>query len=268
MDIVLEGVGFEYPGGVRALDGVDLRIRSGATVALIGPNGSGKTTLVQHLDGLLRPTRGRVLFDGADAAGRRVADLAATVAVGFQDPDRQIFARSVRAEVEFGPRRLGFSAERRARAVEAALDAVGLGDAVDGHPHDLGEARRKLLSIASLLAMETAVLVLDEPTVGLDAAGVARVRRVISDLRVAGRTVIAISHDLRFVAETFERVVVLAAGRIELDGTPEEVFAEDSWPRLRAAGLEPPAAAVLGARLGLGSTPTEAALLAAARTAH
>jgi energy-coupling factor transport system ATP-binding protein len=265
MDIELQGVSFAYPSGTTVLDGLDLVIQGGGAVALVGANGSGKTTLARLLNGLLRPTLGRVLLDGADIATRRVADLAASVAVGFQDPDRQVFSRSVRAEVEFGPRRLGFPAERRERAVAEALVATGLADFFDIHPHDLGESRRMLLGLASLLAMETAVLVLDEPTVGLDPAGEARVAGVVATLLAAARSVIVISHDMRFVAETCERIVVLEHGRVVLDGSPADVFAEDSWPILRRAGLEPPEAARLGARLGLGSTPTESALVAAAR---
>ena len=197
-----------------------------------------------------------------------MADLAASVAVGFQDPDRQVFSRNVRAEVEFGPRRLRFSAERRERVVAEALEATGLDDAAHVHPHDLGESRRMLLALASLLAMETAVLVLDEPTVGLDPAGRARVAGVMARLLAAARSVIVISHDMRLVAETCERVVVFEHGRIALDGSPADVFAEASWPLLHRAGLEPPEAALLGSRLGLGSTPTESALLAAARRPH
>ncbi len=264
MDIELQSVSFAYPADVPVLDDLDLFIPGGQSVALVGANGSGKTTLARHLNGLLRPSRGRVLVDGADIANRRVADLAASVAVGFADPDRQVFSRSVRAEVEFGPRRLGFSTERRERAVAAALAATGLAEAAEIHPHDLGESRRMLLALASLLAMESAVLVLDEPTVGLDPAGEARVVRAVAALRAAARTVIAISHDMRFAAGSFERIVVLERGRIVLDGSPAEVYAEDSWPILRRAGLEPPEAALLGARLGLGSTPSESALLAAA----
>jgi energy-coupling factor transport system ATP-binding protein len=116
------------------------------------------------------------------------------------------------------------------------------------------------LSIASILAMETPVVVLDEPTTGQDARGTARVQRVIADLTAAGRTVIAISHDMRFVAENFKRVVVMGNGTISLDGTPEEIFDEAAWPVLQATFLEPPFAAREGARLGLGSTPTESAL--------
>ncbi len=241
MDIELQGVSFAYPAGDPVLDGLDLVIPGGQSVALVGANGSGKTTLARHLNGLLRPTHGRVLLDGADIAGRRVADLAASVAVGFQDPDRQVFSRSVRAEVEFGPRQLGFSAERREQAVAEALAATGLTDDADLHPHDLGESRRMLLALASLLAMQTAVLVLDEPTIGLDPAGEARVARVVASLRAAARTVIAISHDMRFAAQYFERIVVLERGRVVLDGSPVVVFAEASWPLLRQAGLEPPA---------------------------
>jgi len=262
-ELRVEGVGFEYPDGTSVLDGVDLVIPAGQAVALIGANGSGKSTLVRHLDGLLRPTRGRVLVDGQDTANRSVAELAATVALCFQQPDQQIFAHNVRNEVEFGPRHLGASSEEAFPRVKAALEAVGLGDDLGRHPADLGETGRKLLTIASVLAMATPVVVLDEPTTGLDVRGVERVQRVMADLHEAGRTVIAISHDLRFVAESSERVILLDRGRVALDGSPAEVFAAAAWPRLRQAALEPPTAALIGARLGLGSTPTEGSLVEA-----
>jgi energy-coupling factor transport system ATP-binding protein len=262
-ELRLERVSFEYPGGTWALDGIDLRIATGESVALVGANGSGKTTLARHLDGLLRPTTGRVLVDGQDAAERRVAQLARVVGLGFQQPDRQIFSHNVRDEVEFGPRHMGLTGEEAFARATAALDRVGLGDDLGAHPGDLGETRRRLLTIASVLAMETPVVVLDEPTTGLDARGVERVARILRELHAAGRTVIGISHDMRFVAETFERVVVLAAGRIVADGRPAEVFAEAGWTTLREAGLEPPAAAITGARLGLGPTPTEEAIVEA-----
>lgn len=263
-ELHLEGVAYEYPDDVRALDGVDLLIPPGVSLALIGANGSGKTTLARHLDGLLRPSVGRVLVDGEDAAAQSVAQLAATVGLCFQQPDRQIFDRVVRGEVEFGARQLGASGEQAFTRAKAALEMVGMADQLGAHPDDLGETRRKLLTIASVLAMHTPVVVLDEPTVGLDARGVERIGGIIGDLHEEGRSVIGISHDMRFVAETFERVVLLDHGRLVLDGTPAEVFAEAAWPILRSAGLEPPAASVIGARLGLGSTPTEAALVAAA----
>jgi energy-coupling factor transport system ATP-binding protein len=144
--------------------------------------------------------------------------------------------------------------------VAAALEATGLTEHADTNPYDLGFSRRKLLALASILAMETPIVVLDEPTTGQDARGVARIQQVVADLAASGRTVIAISHDMRFVAESFERVVVMRVGRVVLDGTPAAVFAESSWPTLAATNLEPPFAARTGARLGLGSTPTDVVL--------
>lgn len=252
-------------GGVRALDGVDLVIAPGERVALIGQNGSGKTTLVRHLNGLLRPTEGRVLVDGSDARTMTVAQLASRVGLVFQDPDRQVFAGSVRAEVEFGPRNLGRSGDDLAAAVRDALEATGLTGEERTNPYDLGQSRRKLLALASVLAMRTPVLVLDEPTTGQDLRGVERVRAIVERASAEGRTVIAISHDMRFVADTFARVIVMRAGRVILDGAPTEVFAADAWDALRSTFLEPPLAAEIGHRLALGATPTDATLVEALR---
>ena len=261
--IAVESVVFVYPDGTRAIDGVDLRIGPGERVAIVGQNGSGKSTLVRQLNGLLRPTEGRVLVDGVDATRFHVAQLAAKVGLAFQNPDRQIFAGRVRAEVAFGPRNLGVRGADLDRAVDEALDAVGLVDVADHNPYDLGFSRRKLLAIASILAMATPVVILDEPTTGQDARGVARVRTIIERLSDEERTVITISHDMRFVAETSRRVVVMRAGRIVLDGTPAEVFAEPNWPALASTYLEPTLPARVGTRLGLGSTPTESGLVEA-----
>jgi energy-coupling factor transport system ATP-binding protein len=264
IELRAEGLVHVYrEGSVRAVDGVDLLVRAGERVALIGQNGSGKSTLVRHFDGLLRPTEGRVLLDGADAAGLTVAQLARRVGLVFQDPDRQIFAGSVRAEVEFGPRNLGMPAADRVAAIAEALTACGLEAEAATNPYDLGYSRRKLLALASVLAMRTPLLVLDEPTTGQDLRGVERVQRVIEAAQEEGRTVIAISHDMRFVAETFGRVIVMRAGRVVLDGAPAEAFAEASWPTLRSTFLEAPFAARVGARLGLGATPTDGALVEA-----
>ena len=263
-EIAVEGLVFVYPqGDVRALDGVDAAIRPGERVAIIGQNGSGKSTLVRHFNGLLRPSAGRVLLDGADTRGAAVAELARSIGLVFQDPDRQIFAGSVRAEVEYGPRNLRLTGAALRAAVDEALSAVGLEAEGKTNPYDLGASRRKLLALASILAMRTPVLVLDEPTTGQDERGVARIGSVIADAAAAGRTVIAISHDMRFVAEHFERVIVLRAGRVILDGPPAVVFGEAAWPELASTYLEPPLAALIGARAGLGATPTDQALVEA-----
>jgi energy-coupling factor transport system ATP-binding protein len=261
--IAFESVGFVYPDGTRALEGVTTTIPPGQRLAIVGQNGSGKSTLVRQLNGLLAPTEGRVLIDGRPTKGRHVAELAALVGLAFQNPDRQIFAGRVRREVEFGPRNLGVKGKPLDAAVTAALEAVGLADQADTNPYDLGYSRRKLLAMASVLAMDTPVVVLDEPTTGQDARGVHRVEAIVAALAARGRTVIAVSHDMRFVAESFERILVLRDGRLVLDGTPKEVFGEPNWPTLASTFLEPPFAARVGAHLGLGSTPTTDALVAA-----
>jgi energy-coupling factor transport system ATP-binding protein len=261
--ILVEGVAFDYPGGPRALDGIDLRVDVGERVVVVGQNGSGKSTLVRQFNGLLRPTAGSVSINGRPIGRRHVAELAHEVGLAFQNPDRQIFAGSVRAEVAFGPRNLGLSQPERDAAVERAIATAGLVGDEQTNPYDLGFSRRKLLALASILAMETPVVILDEPTTGQDARGIDRIQRIVADLSAAGRTVIAVSHDMRFVAESFERVVVMRAGQVVLDGTPGEAFAAAAWPTLASTYLEPPLAARVGARLGLGATPTEAALVAA-----
>jgi energy-coupling factor transport system ATP-binding protein len=262
-ELRLDAVSHVYrQGAVRALDDVSLTIGPAEVVALIGQNGSGKTTLVRHLNGLLRPTSGRVLIAGHDAADRTVAQLAREVGLVFQDPDRQIFAGSVRSEVEFGPRNVGLRGDALRDAVDRALAAVGLANVAGANPYDLGGSRRKLLALASVVAMETPVLVMDEPTTGQDLAGVAVVRSIMRAARQAGRTLIAISHDMEFVAAEFERVIVMGGGRVLADGSPAAVFSADAWPMLESTYLEPPLAARVGERLGLGATPTEPTLLA------
>jgi energy-coupling factor transport system ATP-binding protein len=213
-----EGLVFEYADGTRALDGLDLSIAGGERVSITGRNGSGKSTLVRHWNGLLRPTAGRVLVDGATTEGRRVAELARIVGLTFQDPDRQLFERTCAREVAFGARNVGLRGQELDAAVDSALDAVGLVDRSGANPYDLGPSKRRLLALASVLAMHTPVVVLDEPTMGLDQGEIDRVIGAVTELAAGGRTVVAISHDARFVARAFDRVIRLDAGRIVADG--------------------------------------------------
>jgi len=265
-ELRLEGVVHVYRGGVHALDGVDLRIGAGERVAMVGQNGSGKSTLVRHLNGLLRPTAGRVVIDGTDVLRRHVAELAAIVGVVFQDPDRQIFAGSVIEECRFGPRNLGRSGGAVAESVAEALALTGLTGQEARNPYDLGHSRRKLLALASVLAMRTPILVLDEPTTGQDRAGAERVRSIIDGVAAAGRTVIAVTHDMELAAEHFERVVVMRSGSVILDGPPGEVLDEAHREHLSSTNLEPPLAARLATRLGVRGTVTESGLVAALRS--
>lgn len=265
LDIRVEGVSFAYPDGTLALNGINLSIARGERVAIVGQNGSGKSTLVRQLNGLLRPMSGTVRLGGRLIADRHVAEIASSVGIAFQNPDRQIFGRSIASEVRFGARNLGLRGEALDGRTADALRQVGLTGLEEVNPYDLGYSRRKLLGIASILAMDTPIVVLDEPTTGQDARGFDRIAAIVDNLSKAGKTVIAISHDMRFVAESFRRVVVMRAGRLVLDGAPGDVFAPTAWPVLESTFLQPPYAARLGATLGLGSTPTDASLVEALR---
>ncbi len=253
MRISISDLTFTYPSGVEALRGVSLSIEPGEAAAIVGENGAGKTTLVKHFNGLLRPGRGSVVVGEWDTRNYSIAKLASRVGYVFQNPDDQLFERSVIKEVSFGPRNLGRSdAESRAAGLDA-LQAVGLQDHVDTHPYDLHLSQRKLLALAAVLAMHTPVIVLDEPTTGQDANGFAVIGRIVERLKAERRTVVTITHDIDFAAEHFDRVVVMAKGQVIGDGRAGDVFNQRDV--LRLAEVEPPQLARLAQALGLNTTP-------------
>ena len=264
----LDGLVHRYPNGVEAVRGVSLAIDAGETVAIVGQNGSGKTTLVKHLNGLLRPAEGRVSIDGADTAARTVAELASTVGFVFQNPDEQLFERSVEREVSFGPRNLGKAVADIPGLVADSLAAVGLQDVRATNPYDLDLSRRKLVALAGVLAMDPAVLVLDEPTTGQDADGIERVEAVVRAYRCAGRTVVAITHDMEFAAANFSRIVVMRLGEVALDGPPAAVFQVSNVDLLASTGLTLPPVARIGVLLGLDPVPLDVRGLVAALAAR
>lgn len=247
--IQVADLSFGYDGvAAPVLDGLDLTVPAGQFVALTGDNGAGKTTLARHLIGLLRPTAGRVAIAGEDAAGKSIGALALQVGFAFQNPELQIFSPSVREEVAFGPRNLGLSGPALAAAVDAALEAFGLRELAELPPAALSFSTRRMVALASVAAMGTPILVLDEPTVGLDAAGQARVGGWLAERHRQGATVLLITHDMELAARCAERVLVMQGGRITADGAPGEVFIQTDV--LRAAGLHAPFAVQLAAALG------------------
>ena len=258
MKILIENVSFRYPNGVLALQGVTLEIAPGEQVAIIGQNGAGKTTLVKHLNGLLLPTQGRVLIGDWDTRRFSVARLAQRVGYVFQNPDEQLFTKTVQDEVAFGPRNLGYSDQRVAGLVEDALQLTLLQEMRSSNPYDLSPTWRKMVAIASILAMDTPILVFDEPTTGQDAVSVARLASIIAELKRRGKTVLTITHDIDFCAENFERVIVMGQGQVLLDGTAREVLGQEDI--LAQTYVDPPQITRLGLRLGLGEvvcTPQE-----------
>ena len=254
----IEGLRHTYESGVEAVAGVDLTIRPGERLAIVGQNGAGKTTLVRHLNGMVRPTSGAVHIGDWNTADKSIAQLSHRVGYVFQNPDDQIFARTVATDVGFGPKNLGFDDERVTESVAAALDAVGLAHESQVHPHHLSLSERKRVAIAAVLAMRAPIIVLDEPTTGQDEGGVRLIARIIDDLIAHGTTVVAITHDMDFCVENFDRVVVMARGTVHADGPAAEVFARQ--PALEAAAVEPPQLARLARALGWDESPIDPTL--------
>ncbi|MFW5941206.1 MAG: energy-coupling factor ABC transporter ATP-binding protein [Chloroflexota bacterium] len=256
MNLSVKDVYFTYPSGVTALQGVTLAIDSGESVAIIGENGAGKTTLAKHFNGLLKAGRGDVHVGEWNTRDHTVAQLAARVAYAFQNPDEQLFARRVWDEVAFGPRNLGVEQEALEERVAQALAAVGLEGQDDSHPYDLSQPERRLVSLAAVLAMQTPVLLLDEPTTGLDVEGIRRVGNVVEELKAKGHTVLTITHDMDFCADYFARVVVMTGGRVVADGPAPEILTQKRL--LENAGVEPPQLVRLAMALDLPGAPVTA----------
>jgi len=224
--VSLRDLKFTYDGGVEALTGISVDIRKGEYVAIVGGNGSGKTTLAKNIIGLLRPTSGTVLVEGVSAADRKVSSLARIVGYAFQNPDHQLFCPTVTEEVRFGPLNLGLQGGDLDARVHHALEAMDLDGVKDKPPFSLTLSQRRRVSIASVIAMDPQVLILDEPTTGLDMRELDELMASIGRLNSEGRTIILITHDMKLVAKYARRVVVMAAGKVILDSDPAGVFSD------------------------------------------
>jgi len=269
-----DGVSFAYgvgagggeSGGRPALCDVSFSLGAGERVALLGRNGAGKSTLARLIAGLLRPGAGTVWVGDWDSRARRPEELARRVGSMFQHADQQLFARTVREDVAFGPRALGFDAADVARRTTRALALLDLTSLADHHPYDLPSPFRKLAALAGALALEPALLVLDEPTAGLDRTLQGRVARALGERAAEGTTLLVITHDLGFAAETLDRALVLDAGRLARDEPVHRLLATPD--RLAPLGLAPPPLVELSLALALPGTPVRLAAVAGALAAR
>ncbi|MGA4841396.1 energy-coupling factor ABC transporter ATP-binding protein [Streptomyces sp. G45] len=222
------GLAYAYPDGHQALYGVDLTIARGERVALLGPNGAGKTTLVLHLNGILTAGAGTVTVAGLPVGKRHMAEIRRRVGIVFQDPDDQLFMPTVREDVAFGPAAAGVRGPDLEARVRQALDRVGMADYGDRPPHHLSFGQRRRVAVATVLAMEPEILVLDEPSSNLDPAS----RRELADiLRSLDVTVLMVTHDLPYALELCPRSLILSEGVIAADGPTGELLADDELMR-------------------------------------
>lgn len=228
---------FHYVPGAPVIENLTLSLDTRPT-AVIGQNGAGKTTLVKLLKGLLKPKAGTILLEGEDISGRTVAQLAKKVGYVFQNPDDQIFKNQVLEEVMVGPLNIGMTRKEGEQRAREALEMVGLLHAEKENPYDLDLSERKMVAIASVVAMDPKVLILDEPTIAQDARGREVLGQLIRTMTERGKFVLAILHDMDFVARYFERVIVMAGGKVISDGSGEKIFYEKET--LTKARLEAP----------------------------
>ena len=238
MYIQVKNVTFNYSDTITALNNISFTIAQGECLALVGHNGCGKTTLVKHLNGLLHPSTGTVFIGDWLTHTKTVSQLSHRVALLFQNPDEQISKRQVWDEVAFGPKNLKFSEARTKRLVAESLELVELLKYQHTNPYDLGYSERKRIAIASIITMDSPIIIFDEPTAGLDASEMRILNRVLQFLREKNKTTLIITHDMDFIAEQIPRVIALKEGEKEFDGATRTLFQNEDI--LEICGLRKP----------------------------
>ena len=245
--ISVKNISYTYPNGFTALRDIDFTIHKQEFVAIIGQNGAGKSTLLKNIVGLYRPTQGDIIVDGMNTKDAAVAQLATKVGFVLQNPDRQLFESSVAAEVGFGPKNLGLSAEQVEERVNFALEETGLNQFRDSFPMALSAGERAKVAIASVVAMNPDIIILDEPTTGQDRRGCAQIMNLAKSFQKKGRTVVVVTHSMGLVADYAERTIALCKGKLLLDGPTKEVFAQEEL--LRTTFIMPPQVTQLANRI-------------------
>jgi energy-coupling factor transport system ATP-binding protein len=236
--IEVKDVYFTYPSGVEALKGISLTIQNGEFVAIMGQNGAGKTTLVKHFNGLLKPTKGKVLVDGVDTTKVSVATLARNVGFVFQNPDHQLFSETVEDEIAFALKNFGFKEDVIKKRVTWALNLLGLAQYRKTSPFMLSGGERKRVALASVLAWDPKMLILDEPTIGQDYQQKEKLRQFIMQMKTQRKTTIIVTHDVEFVAECNPRVILMRDGKIVADGEAKKILTDQE--SLYKAFIVPP----------------------------
>ncbi len=222
--IIVEGVRFKYPSGVEAVKDVSLTINDGEFIAIMGQNGAGKTTLVKHFNGLLKPTAGSVRVNGVETIKTTIATLSKTVGFVFQNPDHQLFSETVEEEIGFALKNFGFEQEAIKTQITWALNLLSLEQYRKTSPFMLSGGERKRVALASVLAWDPQILILDEPTIRQDHEQKEKLRQFILQLQAQGKTIVIVTHDVEFVAECNPRVVLMKEGRIVADGEGKEIL--------------------------------------------
>ncbi len=248
--IEMQDVSFEYPGGFLAVDNINIQVEKGELLAIIGQNGAGKTTTVKMLNGLHRPSKGNVIIGDMNTKDYTTAQVSRVVGYVFQNPDDQIFHSTVLGEVEFGPKMMGLDPKIVEEKVDYALKITGMDKFRDENPYNLPLSTRKFVTIASIVAMDTDVMIFDEPTAGQDLHGNILLGEILKELHAKGKTVITISHDMEFVVQNFSRVIVMANKKVVVSGSPREVFW--NFPAMEQAMLKQPYVSRLCHKLGVG----------------
>jgi cobalt/nickel transport system ATP-binding protein len=243
--IQTENMSFTYPDGTSALRNINIEIKEGERAAVIGSNGAGKSTLFSHFNGLTKPTKGSIKIDGQLVSYKKeeMMEIRQKVGIVFQNPDDQLFAPTVMEDVAFGPMNLGLSEDEVEKRVEESLAKVGMTGLEKKAPHHLSGGQKKRVAIAGILAMEPKIMVLDEPTTGLDPKGVDQVMKILFDLNREDMSIIIASHDVEMVTEFADKIFVLHEGEIVGQGTTADIFNDPQT--LKKAHLKPPKAAEL-----------------------
>lgn len=254
-EVEVRDLHFTYPDGTVALKGVNLDIYENDFVGIIGQNGSGKTTLVKHFNGTLKPTSGKVLIEGADTTKSDFKHLAKRVGYVYQNPSYQLFCNSVEKEVEFGPTILGFSKDEIEQRVNDALKRMGLEKKRKEYPFFLSIGERQRLAIASILATNPSIIIVDEPTTGQDIRRAEEIMDLLIELHKEGRTIIVITHDMRIIADYVPKTVVMLNGKILTEGPTRQIFADPKT--LLKAFVLPPQITRLAQKLGAYGIPPD-----------